>query len=82
MGRSSRPVPERLAAKLLQLRLKLELSQAEMAGRLGFAKIHPAHISGFERGEREPSLLVLLRYAQLASISTDYLIDDELDLPI
>lgn len=82
MGRSSRPVPERLAAKLLQLRLKLELSQSEMAGRLGFAKIHPAHISGFERGEREPSLLVLLRYAQLASISTDYLIDDELDLPI
>ena len=82
MGRSSRPVPERLAAKLLQLRLRLAASQSEMAGLLGFAKIHPAHISGFERGEREPSLLVLLRYAQLAAISTDCLIDDELDLPI
>jgi transcriptional regulator with XRE-family HTH domain len=48
---------------------------------LGFRSIHPAHISGYERGEREPPLPVLLKYAQLLGISTDILIDDELDLP-
>jgi transcriptional regulator with XRE-family HTH domain len=35
-------------------------------------------ISGQERGEREPPLLVILKYAQLVGISTDYLIDDKL----
>jgi hypothetical protein len=35
----------------------------------------------FELGEREPSLIVLLRYARAAGVSTDVLIDDELDLP-
>jgi transcriptional regulator with XRE-family HTH domain len=43
--------------------------------------VYPTHISEFERGLREPSLLTLLRYAQLADISTDMLIDDDLDLP-
>jgi len=38
-------------------------------------------ISGYERGEREPPLPVLLKYARLAGFSTDYLIDDKLDLP-
>jgi hypothetical protein len=32
------------------------------------------------RGKREPSLLVLLRYAKIAGISTDVLIDDNLEL--
>jgi hypothetical protein len=30
---------------------------------------------------REPSLLVLLRYARVAGVSVDKLLDDELDLP-
>jgi transcriptional regulator with XRE-family HTH domain len=41
----------------------------------------PTHVSEFERGLREPSLLALLQYARLAGVSTDVLIDDELDLP-
>jgi transcriptional regulator with XRE-family HTH domain len=81
MGRSSRPKPERLAAKLLQIRNALDISQAEMVNRLDYPKIHPAHVSGFERGEREPPLPVLLRYARIVRISTDVLIDDEMDLP-
>lgn len=32
-------------------------------------------------GEREPSLIVLLRYARLAGVSMDVLADDGLDLP-
>jgi len=81
MGRSSRPKPERLAAKLLQIRNALGVSQVEMVNQLDYPKIHPAHISGYERGEREPPLPVLLRYARLVKISTDVLIDDEMDLP-
>jgi transcriptional regulator with XRE-family HTH domain len=43
--------------------------------------IYPTHISEFERGLREPSLLALLEYARLAGVSTDVLIDDEIELP-
>lgn len=81
MGRSSRPKPERLAVKLLQIRNALDISQAEIVKRLDYPKIHPAHVSGYERGEREPPLPVLLRYARMVGVSTDVLIDDELDLP-
>jgi transcriptional regulator with XRE-family HTH domain len=81
MGRSSRPKPARLAVKLLSIREALGISQAEMVKRLNYPRIHPAHISGYERGEREPPLPVLLRYARMVGISTDVLIDDEMDLP-
>ena len=81
MGRERRPRPRRLAAKLLRIRQALDVSQAEMVNRLDQPKVHPAHISGYERGEREPPYPVLLRYARLIGISTDVLIDDELDLP-
>jgi transcriptional regulator with XRE-family HTH domain len=43
---------------------------------------HAAHISGFESGKREPSLPLIVRYAELAGCSTDYLIDDRLELPM
>lgn len=33
-----------------------------------------------KRGTREPTLLVLLRYARLVGTSTDVLIDDKLEL--
>jgi transcriptional regulator with XRE-family HTH domain len=81
MGRSSRPRPKRLALKLRRIREGLDISQAAMCEQLNFKTIHPAHISGYERGEREPPLPVLLRYARMAGISTDVLIDDKLDLP-
>jgi transcriptional regulator with XRE-family HTH domain len=41
----------------------------------------PGHISEFEQGKREPSLPVLLRYARVAGLQVDALIDDEIDLP-
>jgi len=81
MGRSSRPRPQRLAPKLLRVREALGISQAEMVNRLGQSKIHPAHVSGYERGEREPPLPVLLMYARLAGVCLDVLVDDEQDLP-
>jgi transcriptional regulator with XRE-family HTH domain len=83
MGVSKRPKPKRLGEKLLKIRESLNLSQNQMLDRLGLKNSHfRSNISAFERGIREPSLLMLLLYARVAGVSTDALIDDELDLPI
>lgn len=77
-----RPKPERLAEKLLQVRNALGLSQTEMLRRLGLEEsMKYARISEYELGIREPSLMTLLQYARAVNVSTDVLIDDELDLP-
>jgi len=83
MGRSPRPKPHDLAQKLLQIRRYLALSQSEMVKHLNYTEgyISAPHISEFENGKREPSLLLLLRYARTAKVSVEMLIDDELDLP-
>jgi transcriptional regulator with XRE-family HTH domain len=82
MGKAKRMKPERLAEKLLKIREELGLSQGDMVVRLGYAELFSRnYISAFELETREPPLPVLLAYARLAGISTDVLIDDELDLP-
>ena len=82
MGTYPRLRQKRLPEKLRAIRDALGLSQSEMLRRLGVEELIEAYrISEFETGKREPPLLVLLRYARVASISTDVLIDDELDLP-
>lgn len=81
MGRSPRPKPERLGEKLLAIRHSLGLSQTQMLKSLGLQIDHSA-ISGYEIGTREPPLPVLLRYARMVKISTDVLIDDEMNLPV
>ncbi len=74
--------PERLAEKLKGIRVALGLSQDGMLERLGLAEEYfRSRISAYELGNREPPLPVLLEYARCAGISTDVLIDDELDLP-
>jgi transcriptional regulator with XRE-family HTH domain len=82
MGHKKRSKPERLAAKLLSIRQKLGLSQSQLAKRLAF-KINRCvpRVSEFERGVREPDYPLLLSYARLIGISTDVLIDDNLNLP-
>ena len=37
-------------------------------------------ISEYERGIREPNLMVLLQYARAVRISTDELIDDDIEV--
>jgi transcriptional regulator with XRE-family HTH domain len=82
MGKKARMKQERLAEKLLQIRNALGLSQSEMLKRLGFEDaIDYKRISEYELGKNEPPLRILLQYARAANISTDVLIDDELDLP-
>jgi len=80
MGRSARDKPRKLGKKLKSIRVDvLELSQTEMAKALGL-KINYSAISQYERGTREPTLLILLQYARLIGTSTDVLIDDKLEL--
>ena len=85
MGRGIRLQPKKLSKKLKNIRARLGYTQQEMAKRLmgsvPRASIHPGHISQFETGKREPSLLILLAYAKMASVSTDLLIDDKHDVP-
>ena len=82
MGRRPRVKPERLAEKLRQIREALGLSQSEMWRHLGVEDlIWFKQISTYELGTNEPPLPILLRYARAAGVSTDVLIDDELDLP-
>jgi len=82
MGRYHRSRPARLAEKLLQIRNSLGLSQNAMIRRLGLeVEISQSRISGYELATREPTLLILLRYAQVAGVCVDVLIDDRLSLP-
>jgi transcriptional regulator with XRE-family HTH domain len=82
MGRATPAKPKRLSEKLLQIRHALGLSQNEMLRRLGLPdRLLQTSISGYERGARDPSLLVLLEYAQVAGVYVDVLIDDDLNLP-
>ena len=80
MARASREKPERLPEKLLQIRSGLRLSQNGMLRALGL-KVERSAISGYELGRREPTLIILLKYARLAGVHVDVLIDDEMDLP-
>ena len=82
MGSASRIKPERLAQKLLTVRNKLELSQTEMAEKLSCKRItlRRSDVSRYEIGIREPPLLILLRYARLAKITMEILVDDDFEL--
>ncbi len=75
--------PKKLAEKLKKIRVEAGLSQSELLEKLGIAGVvFQGNISQYELGRREPPLPVLLRYAQLAKISVDVLIDDEAELPL
>jgi len=80
MGRAKRLRPKYLGKKLRAIREQLGLSQIGMAEALDFSTVHPTNISGYETGKREPPYPVLLKYAKLAKISTDVLIDDRMKL--
>ena len=74
--------PKRLAEKLLQVRESLGLSQNGLIKHLGLSgQLTQGKISEYETGRREPSLLVLLKYARTTGIAMEVLVDDGLDLP-
>lgn len=81
MGKASRQKPKYLGEKLRKIRFALGLSQSEILRPLGIEEGYRNYISDFENDKREPPLPVLLRYAQIANVWVDVLINDELDLP-
>jgi transcriptional regulator with XRE-family HTH domain len=82
MGRAKRTTPSKLGEKLAKIRQKLDLTIDEIIEELDCPEIplHPASISMYESGKREPPLIILLRYARLAKVSMESLVDDEIDL--
>lgn len=60
--------------KLKSLRTGKNLTQQQLADRLGVAK---SIISYYESGDRYPSYDVLIRIAHIFHVTTDYLLDIE-----
>ena len=82
MGRAARLRSECLAEKLREIRTKLGLSQNQLIRRMGLENvIYQSNVSGYESGEREPPLPILLKYAQIAGVCLDILVDDTALLP-
>lgn len=82
MGKASRERPKRLAHKLWQIRNAFNMSQGQLLVALGIAgKSYRNYISAYELGKNEPPLPILLKYARVAGVCTDVLIDDDQDLP-
>jgi len=81
MGRGSREKPNKLGKKLAQIRAHLGVSQDGLVRALGLStKLTRNDISKYERGIREPALAVLLKYARVAKVNVEVLIDDDLNL--
>lgn len=79
MGVRKRPYPRKTAKKLKQIRLRLKLSQGEIAKAL--AVDNRAQISAYENGTRDCPVTVLLKYARLAKVPLETIVDDQLSLP-
>lgn len=76
--------PDRLPEKLYRIRKTLDITQKEMLQRLGFEdELTQGHISAYERqkNNRVPPPGVLLRYAKIANIPLENILDDDQDLP-
>jgi transcriptional regulator with XRE-family HTH domain len=76
----SRPRPKHLAAKLLQIRQRLGLSQSQIAKQIGV--LNYTDISKYELNRNEPPLAILLGYSRAANIPLEQIVDDQLDLEL
>ena len=77
-----RAMPKKLGKKLLQIRTNLGMSQREIVKALKYhdTPLRASQISQYESGQREPTMMLVLAYARLASVSVECLIDDKLKL--
>jgi transcriptional regulator with XRE-family HTH domain len=81
MGSASRRKPARLGEKLKTIRENFEYSFSQMAAALSDrdVKVLKTDVHKFENGEREPNLIILLKYARLGNVTIDFLADDKRD---
>ena len=77
MPRYRRESPKKLGAKMLQIRLWLDMTQEEVAKHL---KTDSGSISRYERGLRDPSLLELLAFSRMSGAGMELLVDDKMSL--
>jgi transcriptional regulator with XRE-family HTH domain len=78
-----KPIPKRLGEKLRAIREHKGWTLDQMAkavGKTGTSR--RTRVYEWEKGVRQPDLLALMAYAQLAGVSTDVLIDDDRDLEL
>lgn len=82
MGTGKRIKPLQLAEKLKAIRDNLGLTAEEIIIKLDcpVVPLHRASITQYEKGRREPPLIILLQYARLAKTHVDDLIDDNVGL--
>jgi DNA-binding XRE family transcriptional regulator len=72
-----------LGDKLKTIRRYLGYTQEEMAAAVGKEGVsRRARVHEWEKGLREPNLPCLLAYARLVGISTDDLLDDDVELKL
>jgi len=76
----ARSRPKHLAAKLLQIRQRLGLSQPKLATILGVRDY--TDISKYERNVNEAPLAVLLAYSRGANVPLEQIMDDQLVLKL
>jgi transcriptional regulator with XRE-family HTH domain len=75
-------MPARLGEKFLQIRTALDLTQESMLALLDLpSEITQSNISAYERGTKEPPIFVIMKYAKVANVWIDVLVEDALDLP-
>ena len=83
MGKATRARPLRLAEKLGGCAQRFGSDARGADSRLDCPGIplYRASISQYESGKIEPPLPVLLRYAKIANVYVEVLIDDAIELP-
>jgi len=69
-------MPRHLGEKLRHLRVRRNMSQADLAQQLGLAR--QAFISNLESGRKYPSLETIVKISEFFGISTDYLLKDSI----
>jgi transcriptional regulator with XRE-family HTH domain len=77
MARYRRKAPKKLGSKMREVRLRLGMTQEEVAKYLG---TDSGTISRYERRLREPSLLEILAFSRMSGVGFDVLVDDKMSL--
>ncbi|HKS10063.1 MAG TPA: helix-turn-helix transcriptional regulator [Pyrinomonadaceae bacterium] len=72
-----RPTPQYLAPKLQAIREHFGVSQYRLSKSL---QVGRTLLSAWEWGRRMPSWFVLIRYAKLARVPLEFIVDDNFDL--
>lgn len=77
MPRYRRESPKKLGTKMREIRLRLDMTQEEVAKHL---KTDSGSVSRYERGLRDPSLLEVLAFSRMSGVGMETLVDDRMSL--